>query len=74
VIACGIAGIMIGDRAGKGDIQSNGLCALGNLLAPIRVNFAGQINGVSHYALHKEKPDASSTGARRIQTRPTVAY
>ncbi len=43
-IACGVAGFVVGVGGGKGDIQFLLAAAFNDLIAPVGVDFAGELN------------------------------
>src|SRR5690606_28646894 len=48
MIPRGVAGIMVGDRGGKDDIQAPGLGSALDLLTPFGMDFAGQVDFKTH--------------------------
>jgi hypothetical protein len=53
-IASGVASFMIGNGRGKIDIKIVGLCTGNNLIAPVSVDFSGQVDGPTHIHHLKE--------------------
>src|SRR5699024_4266370 len=50
VITGGITGRVIGHRRGELDVETGGLCAASDLIAPIGVDLAGKVDGETHFS------------------------